>query len=101
MIGHQKIFDDLKNLNGHGALGHGYIFHGPSMVGKKLAAAEFAGYLEQGTFAINNERILSDMMLVEPVENGSIGIDAVREIRNFLWQKPNTSSRRTLIINDA
>lgn len=31
----------------------------------------------------------------------SIGIDAVREIKNFLWQKPNTSSRRTLILDEV
>ncbi len=101
MIGHQKIFDDLQSLNDRGSLGHGYIFHGPSMVGKKLAAIEFANYLENGVFESDSGRILSDMMLVEPVGNGSIGIDAVREIRNFLWQKPNASSRRTLIIDDA
>jgi DNA polymerase-3 subunit delta' len=31
----------------------------------------------------------------------SIGIDAVREIRNFLWQKPNVSKRRTLVLDEA
>jgi len=44
---------------------------------------------------------LSDMKLIEPGENNSIGIDAIREIKHFLWQKPTVSSRRTLIIDDA
>jgi DNA polymerase-3 subunit delta' len=102
MIGHAKIFMDLKGLNDRGLLGHGYIFHGPAMVGKKLAAVKFATYLEDRKIETDkNEKILSDMILVEPVGSGSIGIDTVREIRNFLWQKPNTSSRRTLIIDDA
>jgi DNA polymerase III subunit delta' len=101
MIAHREILSDLKSLNERGTLGHGYIFHGLSMVGKKLAAIEFANYLEHETFEVNNDRILSDMMLISPVGNGSIGIDAVREIRNFLWQKPNASSRRTLIIDEA
>jgi DNA polymerase III subunit delta' len=101
MIGHQNILGDLKALNDHEALGHGYIFYGPSMVGKKLAAVEFANYLEAGAFEQTENKILSDMMLVSPLENDSIGIDAVRDIRNFLWQKPNASQRRTLIINDA
>jgi DNA polymerase III subunit delta' len=101
VIGHQKILGDLKDLNDRGTLGHGYIFYGPAMVGKKLTAIEFANYLEDGKFEQNSGSILSDMMLVEPFENGSIGIDAVREIKNFLWQKPNASSRRTLIIDDA
>ena len=104
MIGHEKIIADLKSLHEHGELSHGYIFFGPAMVGKRTAAREFATFLEKGKFESNESGenvILSDMMLIEPGENGSIGIDAVREIRNFLWQKPNASSRRTLIINDA
>jgi DNA polymerase-3 subunit delta' len=101
MIGHQKIIADLKDLNDRDSLGHGYIFQGPAMVGKKLAAIELAGYLEHGMREANNSGILSDMMLVAPPENGSIGIDAIREIKNFLWQKPNASSRRTLIIDDT
>lgn len=99
MIGHQKILGDMEGLRNRGMLGHGYIFHGPAMVGKRTAAALFANYLEHGTF--EEDSMLSDMMLIKPGENGSIGIDAVREVRNFLWQKPNASPRRTLIIDDA
>jgi DNA polymerase-3 subunit delta' len=101
MIGHAKIIADLKGLHERGALSHGYIFYGPSMVGKRLAARSFANFLEKGEFVYNEDAVLSDLMLVEPGENGSIGIDAVREIRNFLWQKPNASTRRTLIIDHA
>ena len=108
MIGHGKIIEDLKELNQSGSLGHGYIFFGPSMIGKKTAAIEFAEYLESkndllAQSAIRNPQssILSDMMLIEAGENTSIGIDAVRDIKNFLWQMPNASSRRTLIIDDA
>jgi DNA polymerase-3 subunit delta' len=106
VIGNQKNVESLKDLRARGALSHGYIFHGPAMVGKKTTAREFAEFLEHGNFeAIRNEdgseRILSDFMLITPGENGSIGIDAVREIRNFLWQKPNASPRRTLVIDDA
>jgi DNA polymerase III subunit delta' len=101
MIGHEKIFADLKKLNECSRLGHGYIFYGPSMVGKKLAARKFAEYLEHGANENTAEALLSDFMLIEPGEHGSIGIDAIRGIKNFLWQKPNASSRRTLIIDDA
>jgi DNA polymerase III delta prime subunit len=95
MIGHRKLLDDFKKASEHGTLGHGYIFYGPAMVGKRTAAREFAEWLEDGA------PVLSDFMLIEPGENGSIGIDAIREIKNFLWQKPNVSSRRTLVIDDA
>lgn len=33
--------------------------------------------------------------------NGSVGINVVRGINQFLWQKPLLSSRKTLIINEA
>ncbi len=99
MIGHTKIIDDLHDLSATGTLGHGYIFYGSSMVGKKLAALSLANFLEKGEFV--EDGLLSDRMLVRPSDSGSIGIDAVREIKNFLWQKPNASPRRTLIIDDA
>jgi len=99
MIGHEKNIADLKDLNERGALSHGYVFVGPAMVGKKTVAVEFAEYLEKRES--KEQLVLSDMMIIKPSENGSIGIDVVRGIRNFLWQKPNMSTRRTLIIDDA
>src|ERR1700684_642687 len=95
MIGHEKNLADLKDLNERGQLGHGYVFYGPSMVGKKLFARTFAMYLE------NDTNVFSDCMIIEPGDHSSISIDAVRDIKNFLWQKPNASSRRTLIIDEA
>jgi hypothetical protein len=100
MIGHRAILEDLRVLSEHGNLAHGYIFYGPAMVGKRTAAREFAEFLEAKDKS-NPEAILSDFMLIEASENNSIGIDAVREIKNFLWQKPNMSSRRTLVIDNA
>ena len=41
------------------------------------------------------------MQHLDPDRADSIGIDAVREIKNFLWQKPNVSAKRTLIIDEA
>jgi replication-associated recombination protein RarA len=100
MIGHRAILEDLKVLSERDNLAHGYIFYGPAMVGKRTAAREFAESLEKKD-ASHSEMILSDFMLIEPGENNSIGIDAIREIKNFLWQKPNMSSRRTLVIDNA
>ncbi|HUC01751.1 MAG TPA: hypothetical protein VMA75_02500 [Candidatus Paceibacterota bacterium] len=116
MIGHDAIIADLKDLIGRGTLGHGYIFVGPSMVGKRTVAAALAHYLETGTFepprdaASEHEEVLHDfkiidvafMKMLDPDASGdSIGIDAAREVKNFLWQKPNASARRTLIVDNA
>jgi DNA polymerase III gamma/tau subunit len=101
MIGHKKIWKELTALAESGDLGHGYVFFGPAMVGKRTFARELAEYFEKASSA-GPGAILSDFMLVEPLAGaGSIGIDAARGIRNFLWQKPNMSLRRTLVIDDA
>jgi DNA polymerase-3 subunit delta' len=111
IVGHKKAIEDLTKLAGTGKLGHAYLFYGPAMTGKRMVATGLAKFLEKGIFepATENE-VLQDTMIIDlafakrldPDKKGdSIGIDAVREIKNFLWQKPNASPRRTLIIDEA
>lgn len=100
IIGHRKIVEDLKKLADGGRLSHAYLFHGPSMTGKRLVSLALANYLERGEFA-EPEKILQDSLLISPGESGSIGIDEVRRLKDFLWQKPAASSRRTLIMDSA
>lgn len=47
-----------------------------------------------------NKKVLIDCKLIEAV-NDTIGINQIREINSFLWQKPISSLRRTLIIKSA
>ncbi|MGD1003649.1 MAG: hypothetical protein ABR884_03700 [Minisyncoccia bacterium] len=115
IIGHEAIISDLKDLSVRGVLGHGYIFVGPAMVGKRTVAAALGHYLEKGVFEpagieTNHQEVLQDIKIIDiafmkmlnPDASGdSIGIDAAREVKTFLWQKPNTSVRRTLIIDNA
>ena len=116
LIGHDAIVDDLKDLAERGMLGHGYIFVGPSMVGKRTVAAAFAHYLEKGVFepprsaATEHGEVLQDLKIIDiafmkmldaDASGDSIGIDAAREVKNFLWQRPNASARRTLVIDNA
>ena len=111
LIGHTKNIDDLKSLIERGVLPHGFIFSGSAMVGKRTFALALANFLENGVFETPDEnRILQDVKIIDlasikaldPESSGnSIGIDAVREIKNFLSQRPNASTRRTLIIDDA
>ncbi len=110
IIGHEKIIEDLKRLTLENRLGHGYVFFGPSMVGKRTVAQGLAHFLENGIFEPESENhVLQDtriidrayMQSLDPTTKDSIGIDASREIKNFLWQKPNTSPRRTLILDET
>lgn len=111
IIGHEGTISDFKDLITRGRLGHGYIFFGPAMVGKRTIALGLGHFLEKGVFEPESEtEVLQDLKVIdvafmkllnEDASGGSIGVDAVREIKNFLWQKPNTSVRRTLIIDNA
>jgi len=111
LIGHKKIIEDLKFLIKKNALPHGFIFAGPGMVGKRTVALALANFLEHGTFMPPAEGvILQDMKVIDlafmkfldpDTAGNSIGIDAAREIKQFLYQRPNVSDRRTLIIDDA
>ncbi len=100
IIGHDAIIEDLKQFADRRALGHGYIFFGAARVGKRLVAAGLAGYLETGDFSAEpSARILSDALIISPGAENSIGIDQIREIKNFIWQMPNQSQYRTVIID--
>ena len=99
IIGHKTAIRDLKKLADGENLSHSYIFWGPAMVGKRAVAEALANYLETGSF--DKPQLLQDFLRIAPDEKNSIGIDQVRQIKNFLWQKPALSSRRTLVLDDA
>lgn len=99
LIGHEKLVEDFKRLAERNELSHGYIFSGPARIGKKLFALCFANFLETGDF--DEKKMLRDAFLLEPDEHQTIGIDEIRRIRNFLWQKPIVSKKRTVVIDDV
>lgn len=111
ILGHKKTIADFRKLAGSGTLGHAYLFYGPAMVGKRTFATALARFLEKDAFEPPTEgEVLQDGKVIDlafakqqnPEKRGdSIGIDAVHEIKNFLWQKPNVSLRRTLILDEA
>lgn len=100
LLGHEKLIKDFKKLVSGGNLANGYLFFGQPRVGKKLFAVCFANYLEIGEFH-EPEKVLTDFLLIEPDEKGTIGIDEMRRLRNFLWQKPFASPRRTAVIDNS
>lgn len=99
LLGHSQIIKDLIRFADAKRFASGYIFSGPSDVGKQLVALHLANYLENKN--PEGSGTLSDMFLIAPDEKGTIGIDAAREIKNFLWQKPLRSPCRLLLINEA
>ncbi|MBI2594696.1 MAG: hypothetical protein HYW38_00310 [Candidatus Colwellbacteria bacterium] len=87
LIGHQKLTETFKRLIRENKLSHGYIFFGEPEVGKF-------------SFALNLATP-SETLVIQPDEEGTIGINNIRESKYFLFQKPVYSSRRTVIIDGA
>ncbi len=100
IIGHSRAIKVLKRLADERRLAHGYLFFGPKGVGKRLVAESLAHYCEGGTF-VPATRILNDARVVTPDAEGSIGIDAVRALKFFLYERPNVSFYRLAIIDGA
>ncbi len=96
IIGHSHLVKDFKKLVKNNHLAHGYIFFGEPEVGKFYFAEHFANFLETGEFELS-KKPLQDSLLLED----ATGIDAMRELKNFLWQKPVISSRRLVVIDNA
>jgi len=103
IVGHGRIVADLKRLADGRRLAHGYLFFGPPRVGKRTVALGLAEYLEGFGFDAVPLRgaPLSDATVVQPDAERTIGIDRIRELRNFVSQFPNRSPYRMVIIDDA
>ena len=127
LIGYDKLTAIFARLAREGTLTHAYCFAGDRGIGKATFAAWLAAHLEHGPVSpvspasspsrSGRERSgpnasrggavregaapLLDATTLSPDEHGTIGIDAVRGLRGFLWQTPFRSSRRLAIVDDA
>jgi len=95
MIGNGKLLTIFKKLADSNKLSHAYLFFGEPQKEKFDFAMELAAYLEK------NSKFLEECFVVKPDEKGIIGIDEVKKIEKFLYQKPVLSKKRTAIIKDA
>ena len=106
IIGHREIIDQLKNLADSQSLFHGYIFFGQSRVGKKTVALSLANYLENKFFD-KPQKILSDFFEInsnkinETNNEKQSALEEIKAIKNFLWQSPNISPYRVVLIDNA
>lgn len=103
------IFDEIKKdftgLVESGGLSHAYLFSGEEKGNgeeKFFFARCLANFLENGIFE-EPEKLLSETMVVSAAgeEKTAIGIDSIRDLKYFIWQKPALSPRRTGIVKGA
>ena len=105
-IGHQNLVKDFKNLVKNNCLAHGYIFFGEPEVGKFYFAKHLANFLENGGFSAKGGPALGWELSYRPLQDALIlenasGIGAMREIKNFLWQKPAVSRNKIVVLDNA
>ncbi len=89
-----------KKLAGDNNIFHGYIFFGNDIDRQLDFVLCLANFLENNDWRIPIKPLI-DCLLIKFGKEESIGIDEVRNIKSFLWQKPFISSRKTLIIKNA
>lgn len=79
-------------------LSHAYLFYGEAKDEMRSRALALAKALED----ISSEgQVLIDATIIDAENSSSLGIDIVREIKKFLWQKPLKSKKRTVIVQGA
>ncbi len=99
----KKIQDDFKRLIDNKQLSHAYLIfgeEGKNQEEKFIFCQSLANYLENRVFAAPTQ-LLRETLFILPDDKGVIGIDNIRALKYFLWQKPINSIRRTAIIKDA
>jgi len=99
-FGYEDKRHRFETLAQNHVLRHAYLFFGDEGVGKKTFALMFANFLESGEFTIS-EKARIDSTIFSPDEKGTIGIDEMRRVKKFLFQKPFISSKRIAIIDCA
>ena len=98
-----QLVDNFKRLATENNLSHAYLFFGGDKRNKErksLFAESLANFLENGVFEAS-VRLLKETLIISPDEKGTVGIESIRTLKYFLWQKPINSSRRTAIIKEA
>ncbi len=101
IIGNKQNINRLKSLADNNFLSQGYIFFGPNRVGKKTIALSLANYLETKNFD-EPKKVLVDLFEIDASNSGDeSALEQIRNIKNFLYQKPIISKYRTVIIDNA
>lgn len=79
---------------------HSYIFFGNNVDFQSDFALSLANFLEKKSWQLPSKPLV-DCLVIESGEEGSIGIDEVRNMSKFLWQRPVVSFKKTLVIKNA
>lgn len=110
LIGNDKIKEELADTIKSNNVSHSYLFAGPEGIGKKLFAKEFA----KACLCLSEEKPCSkcsscvkfdgennpDYKEIGP-DGNSIKIAQIRELQERIYEKPITSSKKVIVIDDS
>lgn len=83
-------------------LSHAYLFYGEAKEEMKREALRLTQILEgKENHDDSKTATLIDATIIDAQDSSSLGIDIVREIKNFLSQKPFISTKRTVVVLGA
>src|SRR3989338_9371328 len=105
LYGLEKKTEDFKKVIGENRLRQSYLFFGEHQIGKFTFAASLVNFLENQEFAVAARPLLDAEFFLPtdqaglPDDSGSIGIEAVKRLKKFLYQRPIASSRRSAIFD--
>lgn len=102
-IGHKSQWEFLQKITKENRIPHGYLFCGPSKIGKRTMALKWiSGLLCQD---LEKNPIHPDLFLIESEEKDSLKREIqIRQIKDLIWKlslKPSLASLKVAIINDA
>lgn len=95
----EELINNFRELIENDKLSHSYLFFGAGEE-KFIFSQALANFLEKGEFS-EPKGILTEFLAVSPDEKGTIGIEQIRNLKYFLWQKPTASFKRMVIIESA
>lgn len=96
----ERLEDNFKNCIRRGNLFHAYLFFGENEGAIFDFGRKLANFLESGQWDAP-ARFLNDYLIIKREEEETIGIDRVRQLKNFFSQKPILAQKRTAIVYPA
>lgn len=103
VVGHENVVDLLESEIA--APAQGYLFVGPSNVGKSTVARRFAAALLCGTDEACFERVVGgrhpDLVLVEPEGRASITVDQARSVVSQASLTPLLAGRKVFLFEEG
>ena len=101
LVGREELKTYFQKLAKKDNLAQAYLFFGEPGVGKFYFAKTLAAFLENGEFSFPPRRPLIETLIMDAGGASSLGIELVKGLKNFLFQKPIVGAKRIAILNEA